>query len=640
MTKFRILHGPGTSSIPPTAGLTTISATGDLRVEAGPQARLFEFSDGLKILAVGTLVGRRTESGRLVSIESQRAFLSGLVRDLPPARWAGQIEGDLVLCAIKADGVVTLSGDRFFKRDVYLQQGKGIVCLASDLDLLPTNPAASGYDQSALAHTLTYYGHRPPKKHTIYNSVRRLSPGDIASVDQDGLHVANTPFDPVPTREYTEEDHGRYYEAFLDYLATAGSGGGNALFLSSGWDSTSILAGLVKVFGPRKVTGVIGRMTYSERSGNCNRFEIERAAAIAEYYGVRLHHVDLDYVDSGPDWIERVQGLFKAHNIQSQTGLNHARLAHGASEVAGDLPLFAGEISDGAHNLGFSQYVTMFHPTQGFREYSDKMAAYLFGPTFTRELLADRHSDDHVFNLFMSQAGDTLFDQPAEGRGGRMRQQFVSFFLRNGRRPLWSGRNIKMLTGAGLDSYTEEMASTYFQGVEDSDPDTLYSWYLNLYNSFHWQGSTVITIQKMADHFGMPAHNPYWDGGLQDFFWSMPESWGRGLDLKPTKYPLKRMMEEKLDFPMHLQKGPHSYTYDVDPDFNHNFELMHYSRLKELAVPTLQKKEYHDLLSPEVFDLEYLDGVVDAYVRGEEQRGAQLHDLVSIWLMSQSGWYR
>jgi len=638
--KFRILRGETISSIPPVDGLSIVGSAPAVRIETDERAIVFDSPRGNRVVVVGTMVGRRKPCGRLTSIETVRGFIGEMVAETPAPRWARRYEGDAVIFCLSARGVVTVSGDRFFKRDIYVQQEDGVDCLVSDLELLPFSPAVQGYDQAALAHTLTYYGHRPPKKHTIYRSVRRLSPGDVASVSSDGMTVANSPFEPIPTREYSSEDHDRYYEAFLDYLATAGSDAGNSLFLSSGWDSTSILAGLVKVFGPRKVTGVTGRMLYSERSGNCNRFEIERAAAIAEHYGVRLHHVDLDYVSSGPDWVERVQGLFKAHNIQSQTGLNHARLAHGASEVADGLPLFAGEISDGAHNLGFSQYVTMFHPTQGFREYSDKMAAYLFGPTFTRELLADRHGDDHVFNLFMSQAGDTLFDQPAEGRGGRMRQQLVSFFLRNGRRPLWSGRNNKMLTGAGLDSYTDEMASTYFQGVEESDPDTLYSWYLNLYNSFHWQGSTVSTIQKMADHFGMPAHNPYWDGGLQDLFWSMPESWGRGLNLKPTKYPLKRMMEEKLDFPMHLQKGPHSYTYDVDPDFNHSFELMHYSRLKELAVPTLQKKEYHDLLSPDVFDLDYLDGIVDAYVRGDEQRGARLNDLVSIWLMSQSGWYR
>ena len=35
----------------------------------------------------------------------------------------------------------------------------------------------------------------------------------------------------------------------------------------------------------------------------------------------------------------------------------------------------AGEISDGVHNFGFSQFLTIFHPSLEFREYADKMAS-------------------------------------------------------------------------------------------------------------------------------------------------------------------------------------------------------------------------------------------------------------------------
>ena len=319
--------------------------------------------------------------------------------------------------------------------------------------------------------------------------------------------------------------------------------------------------------------------------------------------------------------------------------MNHALLAHGASEATPGAPIFTGEISDGAHNLGFSQYATIFHPTQGFREYSDKMASYLFGPTFTHELLGDRHNEDAVFQLFRSRAGNAIFDDPAEGRGPRLRQMLVSFFLRNGRMPLWSGQNSRMLTMEGLETYTDEMASIYFKGIEDSEPEELYSWYLSLYNSFHWQGSTVSTIQKMADLVGLSAHNPYWDGAIQELLWAMPESWGRGLNLTTTKYPLKQMMEHKLNFPMHLQKGPHSYTYEVDPTFSHSNELMHHSSLVPFIKELLEGKPYHDVLSDEVFNLTYIDGLVDNFLRGDEQTGAALTDLVSVWFFCQSGWY-
>lgn len=636
--RFRILSG----NIPPEnvpEDLKVIHEGQATRVEAAQNVLVIKSARDTTILAVGTVVGRRTPEGRLQAIESLSSFISRLVEERPPASWKDAYEGDMVLIVVRSNGEVIVSGDRFFKRDVYVQEFSGGVALAADLDLLPENPALQGYDAAALAHSLTYYGHRPPKRHTIYRSVRRLAPGDVASIREGSISVDSTAFQPVPVREFSEQEHERYYDAFLEHLAAAGSPDGNSLFFSSGWDSSSILAGLVEVFGASKVTGFLGHNVYSLRSGTNNQFEMDRAQAIAKHYGIRLHVVELDYVNAGPDWIERVQKTFRAHNIQSMTGVNHLRLAHAASEIAPGAPIFTGEISDGAHNLGFSQYATIFHPTQEFREYSDKMAGYLFGPTFTHEFLNDRHTEDAIFQLFRSRAGDTIFDEAPEGRGPRMRQMLVSFFLRNGRIPLWSGRNLRMLTPQGLEGYTDEMASTYFTGIEDSEPEELYSWYLSLYNSFHWQGSTVSTIQKTADMVGLPAHSPYWDGALQDLFSIMPESWGRGLNLTPTKFPLKFMMEHKLGFPMHLQKGPHSYTYDIDPAFNHSIELMHHSSLAPLVRKIFSDKPYHEVLSPEIFDLSYIDGLADRFVAGEEQRGMALADLLSVWLLCQSGWY-
>lgn len=609
-----------------------------LRVEADPGATMASAASGATAIAIGSVVGKRDASGRLRPAANAKPIVAAMLKTKNTSAWWERADGDAVLI-VASRGKATLVGDRFFKRDVYVQQAAGGVALASDMSLLPDNPARGGYDGAALAHMLTYYGHRPPKRHTMYTGVRRLGVGDVARVSNGKLDVQRTPFKPVTTEEYEDKVIDQYSESFLDFLAAAGSPKGNTIFLSSGWDSSSIVAGLVKVFGKRKVTGVIGRMLYSERSGNCNRFEIERAKRIAKHFGVKLHMVDLDYVKGGPDWIERVRDTFKAHNIQSQTGLNHARLAHGAAQVGQDLPMFAGEISDGAHNLGFSQYVTIFHPTQGFREYSDKMASYLFGPTFIRGFLEGRHTDDVVFKLFRDRAGDTVFDEPVSGAQARMRQMLVSFFLRNGRQPLWSGKNVRMLTSAGLDRYTDTMAAEYFNGVEQSSPEQMYSWYLELYNSFHWQGSTVSTVQKMGDLFGVRAHNPYWATDIQEFLQAMPESWGRGLELRPTKYPLKRMLREKLNFPMELQVGPHSYTYDVDPTFNHSFELMHHSKLGPYAKSILKDKPYREVLSDEWFDIRYIDGLVDTFLAGKEQRGTALNDLVSVWLLCQTGWY-
>jgi hypothetical protein len=99
------------------------------------------------------------------------------------------------------------------------------------------------------------------------------------------------------------------------------------------------------------------------------------------------------------------------------------------------------------------------------------------------------------------------------------------------------------------------------------------------------------------------------------------------------------MLREKFGHPMELHGGPHSYTYDIDPTFNHSFELMHHSRLGQRAKDTLKGKPYHQVLDKDWFDLGYIDGIVDKFVRGEEQRGAALADLVAVALLCQTGWY-
>ena len=84
-----------------------------------------------------------------------------------------------------------------------------------------------------------------------------------------------------------------------------------------------------------------------------------------------------------------------------------------AKKIAnGEEVAFAGEMSDGAHNLGFSQYVSIFHSaSQDFREYSDKMASYLFGPTFLNQLIDGKHEQDPVWKIFMEYHTDTIFDK-------------------------------------------------------------------------------------------------------------------------------------------------------------------------------------------------------------------------------------
>jgi len=149
----------------------------------------------------------------------------------------------------------------------------------------------------------------------------------------------------------------------------------------------------------------------------------------------------------------------------------------------------------------------------------------------------------------------------------------------------------------------------------------------------------VTTFPLTAQAYGFDIQLPFYDSRLQEFLAAMPESWGRGLDLNPTKYPLKWMLKHRIDYPRHLQVGPHSYLYDVDHNFNHGVEMANHSAFTPILRELLSQHPYREILSPDIFDLKYLDSIVDRYVNGEEIIGTGLRMIYPFFFMALIGWY-
>jgi len=602
----------------------------------------FELKDGRKAFLAGHLDGIRSTQNEIIPYGYSSAVLEELIRTKPIEECREVLEGRFVLVVSGPGDACTISADRYGRYDLYYQKDDKATVFASDLGLLPVHPAQKGFDQVGLAHTLCVFGFRPPKRHTLYQGVRRLGVGEIANIENGEVNFTDLPFEPIKTFEYGNRELNKYADLLLDAVRVRSSRYGNIVYLSSGWDSTAILACLVHLHGANKVRAVILRMLLSERSGVVNRFEIDRAKAIAEYYGVRLDIVDLDLRSQIPSVLEKFQPVLKNHHVISMTCLSHGTLAEFVSRTSnGDEAVFAGEISDGVHNLGFSQYTTIFHPVFGFREYSDKMASYLFGPTFLNLMHNREFINDPIYQFFRARSGDAIFDEPQLDEPAKLTKQLLaSFFLRSSRLPLWSLRNNKMLSKTGAAKYSNEMESIYLdQPAEVITPETLYAWYLHLYNSFHWQGSTISTLTFTAEAEGFEVAFPFWDSRLQEFLSAMPENWGRGLDLNPTKYPLKWMLEHQMDYPMHLQKGPHSYLYDIDPSFNLAAETLYASALTDHYKEKVRNRAYRNILSNDMFKLDYVDLLVNQYLEGAEVHGQELSDLVLICWFSALGWH-
>ena len=150
-----------------------------------------------------------------------------------------------------------------------------------------------------------------------------------------------------------------------------------------------------------------------KKYGVTNWPEINKAKKIADYFGVKLDIINLNYLSEEfiNKYIGKIQNLLSQKNLNMFPGLSHFLLAEKASRLrnSNDTTVFSGEMSDGAHNLGFSQFATIFHKnSKYFREYSDKMMSYLFGPTFLSNLQETNFSEDPVWKLLREKFNEKI----------------------------------------------------------------------------------------------------------------------------------------------------------------------------------------------------------------------------------------
>ena len=75
-----------------------------------------------------------------------------------------------------------------------------------------------------------------------------------------------------------------------------------------------------------------------------------------------------------------------------------------------------------------------------------------------------------------------------------------------------------------------------------------------------------------------------------------------------------------MDYPFHLQVGPHSYLYDVDISFNHNVELMYNSAFKKIFQEKLKSKKFLKILDDKYFDLKYINSISSKYLNMKKVR--------------------
>jgi hypothetical protein len=604
----------------------------------------FEFTESLDCqISEQNLLFFCDQKPTVVDSDGLQKLVFGRVLEYDGIQKAALIEpaadGKFISIQISKSSEIEVSTDLNCRMDIYYVNTSKIKAFSNVYSVLEELLGeVSEIDQVSLAHSLSIYGNRPPKKRTFSTLISRLGYRESLFYRDNHLTIqtAKVNFGDFDYEKSEVAFLSQYASTFLEAIEKRASDSKNIVYFSSGWDSTAITAALVRLRGPKKVKCLIGEMRYSHRSGVSNRFELERARKICDYLGVELEVTPFDYVTEHPTEFDEIVKFIKSNQLPSMTAVNHFQLARAASKLAVEgAAIFAGEISDGAHNLGFAQFVSVFHPRSlEFREYSDKMRSYLFGPTFFESSSPDELHKDPIWK-FISGYSNSNFDLPKSDIKARVHQFLVSFFLRNSRLPFTSRTDLRFLTPQGAQVYEEELSREYFDELENFfEGRHLYALYLHLYNSFHWQGSTVNSIEISGDYFGLEAFNPFHDRELIKLLQQMPEGYGRGLDFHPTKFPLKWTLEKVLNYDVSLNHGLHSYLYDEDPNFSHAEELLFHSALVPLFKSALLSSKLIGKLSVNLFDVNYIKNLQDSYVSGQRIDSKNYSDLLSLCMHS------
>ena len=420
----------------------------------------------------------------------------------------------------------------------------------------------------------------------------------------------------------------RYDSVLTDAIQSRAAHSQNYILNSGGWDSTTLIYKLLQGRDAKSVSSVVCDFVLPD-GRSFNSYEVDKAKRIANFYGITVDRAVMDYGDKSlVEFWESQTECLRDHHIYF--GIFHFKMAailavRGVQGAAA----FNGEAADSIHNFGFSQFVSVNYDTYSLRHYADKMKNYLYGPTFLGRIEDGSHAADKVYQFFQYYYGQGRFEDLEHLDSKQQRDSYLqAFVLSYPRVPFAKWHDTTYTTQSLRTGFAQHLSERYFaDAVANLSPRTLYYYLLQQYRQFHLQGCAIHVNPVAFASSGISSRIPFMDTRLIDYMYSMPEDWGRGLELRTTKYPLRYLANERWHMPIHIleESGPHSYISESDPRWNYsggkwtiNCEIMFKSVLKGYFQSLFGKTPVEAYFDPAFFDIKYLQGTLDAYRAGTE----------------------
>jgi len=491
--------------------------------------------------------------------------LLALVKKYDIENFINNVEGEFLGVEIDhRKETVKIFSDKLKQKEVYYFYKNDVFFASDNLTEIIDNVGVPGYEKNSFISAILLY---PPKGQTIFKGINRLRHNETIKIVGNRISIEKSKDKNIEISDYTEKDLLRYEKLYTNAVLSRASRKLNLVFTSGGWDSTMLLAVLAKNLGKKKVRGVIVKVVMSD--GRCfNEYEVEKSLKIGKILGVKIDVVEIDYreketVDIAKTvledpWMNKMFLLFLAP-ANWMCMVKHIKKKYGKETV-----VFNGNGSDSLHNFGFSQYISLPGQDDNFLEYGDKMKNYLFSPTFFERLKNNKFLSDSVYKIFRFFNQDKEFaDVKNLNREDKIYYYLLSFIYSDIRVPFRKIDYKRFVKDSAFTAFNKWLRKEYFEdAVKNINKNNLYYYFSSLYASFHLQGPPIQIYRSGLEN----VRFPFLDSHLFRFLYKMPQSFGRGLEWKPIKYPLK-LLAEKI-FPPELMKviksGPHSYLSEIE----------------------------------------------------------------------------
>lgn len=462
---------------------------------------------------------------------------------------------------------------------------------------------------------------------TLYEGISRLGSDETIVIENDGTRREKRSHN-VNIREYDRSDINYYESLIRDSVHSRASANENIVMNSGGWDSTALVYLLTEHLGKDRVRSIVFDVHLSDGK-SFNVYEVDKVQRISRHFGIKSETCVVDYAsNSSIDAWERAIPTLR--NSNTYFWLHHMKLAEQiASGTNSGASVFSGEASDSVHNFGFSQFVSVNYENMALREYADKAKSYLYGPTFMRSIQDGTCIDDKVFSFFRSYYGEDKIDDPSDmGNDEKLYRYLEALIFSYPRVPFARWQNGTLAKEKLQKAFSGHIRDKYLsRSIREMTSDNLYYHLLQTYRDFHFQSAQMGVANVALSSHGLSCKIPFLDSRIMDYMYAMPENWGRGLELKTTKYPLRYLATERWNMPLHIleEAGPHSYIAETDKKWTYSggqwdiyCEILFKSVFSGYFRDSLRNVRIEDVFDSQFFDVPYIQKVLTDYVGGKD----------------------